>query len=52
MGHTKTEAKATEMRDKTRRAFDNIIQTAEVKESEFKRASVAFKEMQKKNGLR
>lgn len=43
IAHTKTVAKATEMREKTRRAFDNIIQVAEVKESEFKRASVTFR---------
>lgn len=51
IARTKTVAKATEIREKTKRAFKNIIQIAEVKESEFKRVSVAFKEMQK-YGLR
>ena len=47
--HTKTVAKATEKREKMRRAFENIIQVAGVKESEFKGASVAFtKKRQKK----
>lgn len=48
MEHTKTVAKATETREETMRAFENIIQLAEVKESEFKRVSVAMKERQKK----
>lgn len=47
MEHTKTVAKATETREETMRA-ENIIQLAGVKESEFKRVSVAMKERQKK----
>ena len=40
-------AKATEKKEEKRRAVENIIQK-EVKDSEFKRASVAFRQRQKK----
>lgn len=41
IAHTKTVAKATEMREKMKRTFDNIVQVRRVS---FKRASVAAKQ--------